>query len=99
MEPSEASELTEGTPVWIWIVRQRQGQWCPGIVQRVTSVDERTNVTVRFECTSPRRNGSRQANFLSISTTQMRYLERREVSRKGTDRPQHAPPSLVVCPS
>ena len=43
-----------------------------------------------------RRNSSRPATFIGISTTQMKHLERRGIRSKGTDRPQYVPPSLVV---
>jgi len=33
MQASDASGLTPEPPVWIWILRQGHGQWCPGTVQ------------------------------------------------------------------
>jgi len=88
MEPGEASALTPGTAVWIWIVRQGEGRWWPGTVQRLAARDGAANVTVRFECSPLPRGNSRATSFVGISTTQLRYLERRTVSRKGTDRPR-----------
>jgi hypothetical protein len=94
MGPGEASKLASGTAVWVWIVRQGEGQWCPGTVQSLTASNGGATVTVRFECHSLRRN-SRPTIFIGISTTQMKYLERRVIRLKGTDRPQHVPPLLV----
>src|SRR6266851_4788305 len=54
MEASDAGELTPETPVWIWILRQGHGQWCPGTVQWLAARDETANVTVRFEATPSR---------------------------------------------
>ena len=55
MEPCDASTLTPETPVWIWILRQGNGQWCPGTVRWVAARDGATNVSVRFECHSLQR--------------------------------------------
>ena len=98
MDPGEASKLTSGTAVWIWIVRQGEGQWCPGTVQSLAAPNGVATVTVRFECHSLRRNSSRPTIFIGISTTQMKHLERRAIRSKGTDRPQYVPPSLLVSP-
>jgi hypothetical protein len=98
MEPCEASKLAPGTAVWIWIVRQGEGQWCPGTVQSLAALNGVATVTVRFECHSLRRNGSHATTFIGISTTQMKHLERRGIRSKGTDRPQYVPASLVVRP-
>ena len=98
MDSCEASKLASGTAVWIWIVRQGEGQWCPGTVQSLAAPNGVATVTVRFECHSLRRNISRPAIFIGISTTQMKHLERRAIRSKGTDRPQYVPPSLVVSP-
>jgi hypothetical protein len=98
MDPCEASKLVSGTAVWIWIVRQGEGQWCPGTVQSLAAPNGVATVTVRFECHFLRRNSSRPATFIGISTTQMKHLERRAIRSKGTDRPQYVPPSVVVRP-
>jgi hypothetical protein len=96
MDPDEASKLASGTAVWVWIVRQGEGQWCPGTVQSLTASNGGATVTVRFECHSLRRSSSsRPTIFIGISTTQMKYLERRVIRLKGTDRPQYVPPLLV----
>jgi len=95
MDPGEASKLASGSAVWIWIVRQGEGQWCPGTVQALAAPNGVATVTVRFECPSLRRNSSRAAIFIGISTTQMKHLERRGIRLKGTDRPQYVPRALV----
>jgi hypothetical protein len=96
MDACEASKIASGAAVWIWIVRQGEGQWCPGTVQSLAAPNGVPTVTVRFECHSLRRNSS--ATFIGISTTQMKHLERRAIRSKGTDRPQYVPPSLIVRP-
>ncbi len=96
MEPCDASTLTPETPVWIWILRQGNGQWCPGTVRWVAAREGATNVTVRFECHSLQRSNSRTASFMGITTTQTRYLERRDLKRRGSDRPQYVPASLPL---
>jgi hypothetical protein len=94
MEPCDAMTLTPETLVWIWILRHGNGQWCPGTVQWVGARDGATSV--RFECHSLQRGNSRTASFMGISTTQTRYLERRDLRRRGSDRPQYVPPSLPL---
>jgi hypothetical protein len=96
MEPCEASKLAPETPVWIWILRRGEGQWCPGTVQWVAARDGVASVSVRFECHPLQRSKSRSASFTGISTTQMKHLERRGIRSKGTDRPQYVPPTMVV---
>jgi len=97
MSPIDAATLTTDSPVWIWIIRQGKGQWCPGQVQRVAPQEGTPSVTVRFECHALLRSRSRAASFMGISTTQTRYLELREPRQRGSDRPQCAP-ALVVGP-
>jgi hypothetical protein len=96
MDPCEASILAPGTAVWIWIVRQGEGQWYPGTVQSLATPNGVDTVAVRFEYHSLGRNSSRPATFIGISTTQMKHLERRGIRSKGTDRPQYVPPTMVV---
>lgn len=98
MDLGETSKLASGTAVWIWIVRQGEGQWCPGTVQSLAALNGVATVTVRFECHSLRRNSSRPTIFVGISTTQMKHLERRAIRFKGTNRPQYVPASLVARP-
>jgi hypothetical protein len=100
MRPSDAATLTPESPVWIWIIRQGKGEWCPGKVQRVATRQGATSVTVKFECHSLLRSRllrsrSRATSFMGISTTQARYLERRELRRLGNDQPQCAPALLI----
>src|SRR5260370_28089153 len=96
MDRGEASKLASGTAVWIWIVRQGEGQWCPGTVQSLAAPNGVASVNVRFECHFLRRNSPRPATFIGISTTQMKHLERRGIRYKGTDRPHYVPPSFDV---
>src|SRR5260221_13026655 len=88
MDLSDATKLAPETPVWIWILRQGNGQWCPGTVQWVAVRDGITSVTVRFECQPLPRRNSRSAIFTGISTTQMRCLEPREPRGKGSHQPE-----------
>lgn len=99
MDLSEASKLAPETPVWIWILRQGNGQWCPGTVQWVALRDGVAGVSVRFECHALQRSNSRSGSFTGISTTQMRYLEPREPQLRGSDRPQFALPPLPIAPA
>ncbi len=97
MDTSEISGLAYGSPIWIWVVRSGDGQWWPGIVQSIGVVEGAPSITVRFECQSVRRTKSRPTTFVGISTTQVKYLERREMSGKGIDRPNYVPaPALVT---
>jgi hypothetical protein len=98
MDPCEASKLASETAVWIWIVRQGEGQWCPGTVQSLAAPNGVATVTVRFECHSLQRSNSRTASFMGISTTQTRFLEPRNLKRIGSDRPQYVPPPLPTRP-
>jgi hypothetical protein len=61
----------------------------------VAAQDKTANVTVRFQCDSLPRKRSRAASFMGISTTQARYLERREPKRIGDDRPRYVPTSSL----
>ena len=94
MEESEIDGLACGSPVWIWMVRSGEGQWWPGIVQSIGVVDGASSISVKFEYQSPRRAKSRLTTFIGISTTQTRYLERRQMDGKGIDRPLYVPSLL-----
>ena len=91
MEVSEINGLGCGSPVWIWMVRSGEGQWWPGIVQSIGVVDGAPSISVRFECQSLRRTKSRSNTFVGITTTQLRYLKRREMNGKENDRPKYVP--------
>lgn len=98
MEPSEVVELAPDTPVWVWIVRLGKGKWWPGAVQSLKVIDGIPHVTVRFEGRAPEGRSSRPAAFVGISTTRMRFLQRRDVHAKGEDRPHDAPVALLRVP-
>ena|ERR1700688_531578 len=98
MKPSEVVELLVGTPVWVWIVRFGKGKWWPGVAQSVTVTDGLPHVAVRFECRAPERGKSRPPVFVGISTTRMRFLERRDLNLKGDDRPTYVPVPLLRVP-
>lgn len=89
MEPSLIKKLLPDTPVWVWIVRIGTGKWWPGAVQSLKVIDGLPHVTVRFEC---------QTAFAGISTTRMRFLESRDLSAKGSDRPRQIPVPLLRVP-
>jgi hypothetical protein len=98
MQPSEVVELLLGTPVWVWIVRFAKGKWWPGVVQSVTVTAGLPQLAVRFECRAPERGKSRPPVFVGISTTRMRFLERRDLKMKGDDRPTYVPVPLLRVP-
>ena len=98
MQPSEVGELLLGMPVWVWIVRFGKGKWWPGVVQSVRITDGLPQVAVRFECRASERGKSGPAVFVGISTTRMRFLERRDLNMKGDDRPLYVPVPLLRVP-
>jgi hypothetical protein len=98
MEPPEVVELVPGRPVWIWLVRLGKGKWWPGSVQSLKVIDGIPSVTVRFEGRAPEGRSSRAAAFVGISTTRMRFLQRRDVEAKGEDRPHDPPVALLRVP-
>lgn len=98
MEPPEVVELVPGRPVWIWLVRLGKGRWWPGTVQSLKVIDGIPYVTVRFEGRAPEGRSSRAAAFVGISTTRMRFLQRRDVEAKGEDRPHDPPVALLRVP-
>lgn len=98
MEPPEVVELAPGRAVWIWLVRLGKGKWWPGTVQSLKVIDGLPYVTVRFEGRAPEGRNSRAAAFVGISTTRMRFLQRRDVEAKGEDRPHDPPVALLRVP-
>lgn len=99
MKPSEIFQLSAGAPIWVWIVRLGKGRWWPGTVESLKVIDGLPQVTVRFESRGPeRRNSHSAAVFMGISTTRMRFLERRDLADKGEDRPHHTPVPLLRTP-
>jgi len=89
MEPTRVGELTPGTPIWVWMVRLGTGRWWPGVVQSLNVIAGFPHVTVRFQCKDA---------FAGISTTRMRFLERRDLNAKGGDQPHYPPLPLFRVP-
>src|SRR5260370_1921127 len=98
MEVHQVCELGPGTPGWVWIVRVGKGRWWPGSVLSITAVDPFPMIDTRFECRSAGKNGIDGPAFVGISTTRMRYLELRDLHRKGDDRPSFAPTAIFAKP-
>jgi hypothetical protein len=98
MQLREVSDLRAKSPVWIWFVRLGKGQWWPGAVECVALPDGVPSVTVRFEYISASRKNSHPVSSVGISTTRMRYLERRDVKIKGIDRPRYVPVPIIEKP-
>jgi hypothetical protein len=96
MQVSDINDLGCGSLVWIWMVRSGEGQWWRGIVQSIGFVDRAPSISVRFECQSLRRTKSRSTTFVGITTTQARYLERRQMNGREIDRPKCAPSPLGI---
>ena len=98
MELDQAGELGPGTSIWVWIVRLGKGKWWPGAVTRITVAEPFPIIDARFECRSTRKAGADGAAFIGISTTRMRYLQRRNPDLKGADRPDFIPASILAAP-
>jgi len=98
MEPRQICELGPGTSVWVWIVRVGKGRWWPGTVLSITLSEPFPMINTRFECRSAQKNGSDGPAFVGISTTRMRYLELREPTLKGNDRPNFVPSAIFAKP-
>lgn len=98
MEVHQVCELSQGTPVWVWIVRVGKGRWWPGSVLSITAVEPFPMIDTRFECRSAGKNGVDGTPFVGISTTRMRYLELRNPHLKGDDRPSFVPSAILAKP-
>lgn len=98
MEPSEVAGLSPDALVWVWVVRLAKGKWWPGTVLSLKMIEGIPHVTVRFEGAMPEGRNSRATGFVGISTTRMRFLERRDVDAKGEDRPHCTPVALLRLP-
>ena len=98
MEPSEVLDFSLGEPIWVWIVRLGRGRWWPGTVESFSLIFGIPQVNVRFEIVRPGRRNSRASSSVEISTTRMRFLERRDPNAKGSDRPRRAPVALLRVP-
>ena len=98
MEVNQVCELCPGTDVWVWIVRVGRGRWWPGSVLSITAGEPFPTIDTRFECRSAGKNGIDGPAFVGISTTRMRYLELREPTLKGNDRPNFVPSAIFHKP-
>ena len=98
MEVHRICELSPGAPVWVWIVRVGKGRWWPGSVLSIAARKPFPIINTRFECRSVGKNGTDGPVFVGISTTRMRYLELRDTSLKGDDRPNFAPSAVFAKP-
>ena len=98
MEVNQSSQLSPGTPVWVWVVRVGKGRWWPGTVLSIASLEPFPIVNTRFECRAVGRNGIDGPAFVGISTTRMRYLEARDPELKGDDRPTFIPSAIFAKP-
>ncbi len=98
MDAHRIGELSPGTHVWVWIVRVGKGRWWPGSVLSIGALEPFPIVDTRFECRAPGKNGVDGPAFVGISTTRMRYLELRDIRRKGEDRPNFVPSAIFAKP-
>ena len=98
MQVHRICELSPGTSVWVWIVRVGKGRWWPGSVLSIAALEPFPIVDTRFECRSAGKNGLDGPAFVGISTTRMRYLELRDIHRKGEDRPNFVPSAVFAKP-
>jgi hypothetical protein len=98
MQLREVSDLRAGSPVRIWFVRLGKGQWWPGAVECVALPGGVPSVTVRFDYISVSRKNSHPVSSVGISTTRMRYLERRDINVEGIDRPRYVPVPIIEKP-
>ncbi len=98
MHPGEIHTLKIGATVWIWVVRLGRGRWWPGTVEGIRTVDYKPRVVVRFECRQATDRENSPPVMAGITTTAMRYLERRNPNLNGIDQPRHTPVSLLEKP-
>ena len=94
MKWGKADSLKVGTAVWIWVVRLGKGRWWPGTVEAVRSPKSTPRFVVKFECS--RADGRSPTVLVGLTTTVSRYLELRDISARGVDRPHYTPVSLLV---
>lgn len=95
MKPSEVEELEPGATVWVWVVRFGTGRWWPGAVEQIETTNGMPNVKVRFETFLPGRTQPITVGFVMVP---MRRLERRNINKRGVDRPRFTPSSLLRSP-
>jgi len=98
MEPTEVKQLELDTAVWVWIVRFGKGRWWPGIVQRVEAAGGLPIVKVRFQSFSLSQHRNSRPIAVGFVSAPMTQLERRDINRRGLDRPKFVPTSLCDGP-
>jgi len=98
MRLTEIYKLKPGSPVWIWVVHLARGRWWPGSVETIQVVSGRPRIVVRFECRLTRGLQCYPAVRAGVTSTAMRYLERRDPNIKGIDEPHFVPASLLERP-
>jgi hypothetical protein len=98
MEPSEAKGLELGTSVWVWIVRFGKGRWWPATVDGIEAARDLPNVKLRVQSFLLSRQRSTAPITVGFAYAPMRRLERRDISRRGLDRPKFVPASRLRRP-
>jgi hypothetical protein len=98
MEPTEAKQLELGTAVWVWIVRFGKGRWWPGTVQRLGAAEGLPIVKVRLQSFLLSQHRNSPPIAVGFVSAPMRRLERRDINRRGLDRPKFVPTSRLRRP-
>jgi hypothetical protein len=96
MSPVQIARVRPGTTIWVWVVRFGRGRWWPGTVESLQTHDSLPLLTVKFECS--RRPTKERPVMTGIVSTRMRYLELRDPTLKGADRPEFTPSSVLHAP-
>jgi hypothetical protein len=91
-------QLELDTAVWVWIVRFGKGHWWPGIVQRVEAAGGLPIVKVRLQSFSLSQHQNSPPIAVGFVSVPMRQLERRDINRRGLDRPKFVPTSHLRGP-
>lgn len=98
MNLTKVYRLKPGSPVWIWFIHLARGRWWPGIVETIQAISGRPRIVVRFECRLIRGRRYYPAVWAGVTTSAMRYLERRDPNINGIDTPHFVPASLLERP-
>ena len=98
MNFTEVFRLKPGLPVWVWVVHLAKGRWWPGEIETIQAISGRPRIVVRFECRLTRGRQHYPTVRVGVTTTAMRYLERRDPNIKGIDEPHFVPASLLESP-
>ncbi len=91
----EAKELELGTAVWVWIVRFGKGRWWPGTVQRLGAAEDLLIVKVQLQSFSLSQHRNSRPIAVGFVSAPMTQLERRDINRRGLDRPKFVPTSRL----